>query len=341
MAQRSLRVVRRGFTPRDQLRDRLSGKLRVQLRTEGYVHVGTGEAAFEPAPRAEAEAAVREFLRTGRLPPRYAAVGPGPSGAVRYGGRPCIPGSTVKGLLRARLELGAKAYGDGVVDSCLPRQGPPLRALPRKGEHGWRHVAIWGPPQPRVSEEEGEGCDPLRTGSYDLCVVCDLFGAPGVSARVLPGNLCLERGRVEVIDLPYGERVEALAPGSVLSGEVAFTSLKLEELGLLLMAMGLCRREGSVPVLVGKHKYAYKRMGVARFSLLEARFVAHLLGRLESEVSGCEREGWVVVCRGSALEDLVRRAIGAAVGAYGSWRDFECFSEAKVRDEKGLAEGGA
>lgn len=333
MASRHVMVVRRSFTPRDQLRNRLTGKLKVLFEAKGYVHVGSGSPAFKGAPRSEAEAVVRRLLETGRPPSEATAVGPEPLGIVRYGDRPCIPGSTIKGLLRARLELGAKEYG-GRIDSCLSVSGPPLRTLPGRGSHGWRHLEIWGT---TVAQSWRERCDPLSTGSYDLCVVCDLFGAPGVSARVMPENLCLERGEVKVLSLPYGERIEALSPGSVLSGYVAFTGLRLEEFGLLLLAIGMHRGGGSVPLLVGRHKYAYKGMGVAYLKALKAEFLAETLGRLEEAVASCSREDGLVRCSDGPFKDLVYKAISAALDSYRSWRDFERFSEAQKRDEKDVS----
>ncbi|HIP65965.1 MAG TPA: hypothetical protein EYH08_05545, partial [Pyrodictium sp.] len=54
-------------------------------------------------------------------------------------GRPAIPGSSLKGAVRSRIELASS--GDHVPAAFLYDSGA-LKTLPGVGAHGWRHARI-------------------------------------------------------------------------------------------------------------------------------------------------------------------------------------------------------
>ena len=174
-------------------------------------------------------------------------------GNVEYGRRPVIPGSSLKGAVRSRLELLIKEVS-GITDSCFIRASPPPREWPTRGQHGWRHYQLW---QPVVQENRYPPCD--ATSNDKVCVICNIFGTAGLSSRVYFGNLNPKEKEFEVVEmkLDHNELVEAFRHGSVFEGEVLFTALEPWELGLV--AVGLRLHEDK-PILIGKSKYRPRQL---------------------------------------------------------------------------------
>jgi len=162
-------------------------------------------------------------------------------------GRPTIPGSSVKGNVRARLELSFRAV-DGRVRSCFLMAGR-LTRPPSRGRHGWRHHKLWGD----VLMEERKPCNFLREGR--VCLICDLFGAPGLKSLIDFSDFVGEEIELQPMELGMGVRILAAPRGSSFRGKITFRNLKPHELGLLLLGMGL--KEGRVggPRLLGRFKY--------------------------------------------------------------------------------------
>ena len=339
----SVNVMRNPFTPRDVEQGALSGIINALIVTTTYVHVGSG--AIEPrleesARRIDLGWLLRKLAGTPRdfeelknfFKQRGALIEEVMTNVV-YGGRVCIPGSTIKGLLRARLELTPSK--DGVAVSCMLAMTPPLTELPPRGVHGWRHARIW---RESVFENRGSSCNPIATGDYTVCKVCDLFGAPGLVGRVYPSNFCCDLSSCERKEFSFGEgkieRILAIKPGTVLEGSISFTSLTLDELGALFVAMGLRRGclEGR-ELLIGKHKYMFRDMGVAKFRLESIEFPQRFEDVLRSVGIDCERQGYRIVCKDEALRKLVDLAIDDALSRYPQLRWLHDFSEVERKRE--------
>ena len=173
---------------------------------------------------------------------------------------PTIPGSSVKGNIRARLELSFRAR-NGRARSCFIKAGRLMRP-PTPGRHGWRHYRIWGD----VILEGREPCNFLKTG--EVCLLCDLFGTPGLRSLIDFSDFQGEDVELKPMRLDYGMRVLAAPEGSRFRGRVVFHNLKPEELGLLLLGMGLIADRRGEPRLLGRFKYRL-RMGRVRY-ILEA-----------------------------------------------------------------------
>ena len=77
--------------------------------------------------------------------------------------RPAIPGSSLKGAVRSRIELAS--IGDRVPAVFLYDSGA-LKALPEVGVHGWRHARIWCE---SVFEEREENRLYRVGGHYGCC----------------------------------------------------------------------------------------------------------------------------------------------------------------------------
>ena len=254
-----INVERSMFTDRCNDAGRLTGTLHIEARSLSYLHVGTGGVKLIVKPEAleaikKAKHSFSEILRY--INTHSEAVSYDFSETVRYTGKPVIPGSTIKGLCRSRIELLSKSM-EGRVGACFIKASRPLRDYPPRGVHGWRHSRIWDDP---VLENRGPPCDASRWEYYNdiaVCRVCDIFGTSGLASRVFFGNLYQVSGGVVNLVLDYNEKVEAVTPGSVFKGEISFIGLEPFEFGLVAIGLKLHRDD---PILVGKSKYRIRKV---------------------------------------------------------------------------------
>lgn len=246
---------------------------------------------------------------------------------VKLGTKLCIPGSTLKGVVRTRLELIAGKRGSGDTSSaCLTFAGPPLTKLPTPGSQGWRHARIWG----RAVSIDREAESYLEEEFVsELCPICNLFGAPGVASRTLFSNACCDNCSTHVCTVSeYNMRLEILSPGTVLKGSIALRGVVVEELGLLLIGMGFDGNNFK-PILIGRLKYAGEGMGRALLSLEKLIVAIYSVDYLEKLGVGVKQgdEGYVV--EGDELKKLVYTAFAKARERY---PDIEPFSEAEEKE---------
>lgn len=179
---------------------------------------------------------------------------------------PTIPGSSVKGNIRSRLELSFKAR-NGRVRSCFIRARRPI-PQPSIGAHGWRHFRIWGNV---MLENRGLPCD--FTKNKQVCLLCDLFGTSGLKGLIEFSDFKGKDISLEPLNLEHGMRVLAASPNSEFNGNVIFYNLRAEELGLLFIGMGIGRQ-----VLFGRFKYR-KQLAGYKFGRVEYRIKAIKLWR--------------------------------------------------------------
>ncbi len=335
-------VLKKPFTQRDREHaESLSGVLEAFIKTISYVHVSVGRERLEVTPLAseviEHILAVKDIAtelgKRGFLEKVRAAIVLDYVDNVVYGDSICIPGSTIKGHLRSRLELIPSK--DRKAISCMHTATQPITESPKPGTHGWRHAKVWGS---SIAEYRGEPCNPLATEDYTICVVCDLFGAPGVVGRVMPSNFCCGRDAYEKKDLPYGERVYAIKPNTVLRGSIHFSSLRVEELGILLVSMGITRgKTEGVPLLIGKHKYAYRDMGKAVFGVSRIRAPHRFKDFFKKMGLDVVEKDFEASCEGPCLQNLIDKAIDEALRKHQQLEWLHGFSEAEERDKQGVA----
>ncbi len=320
----SVKVHRSG--PRSRERpDGLVGRLRIRLKTcsrslndpvDSYLHVGSGflrlvidekelrRRASQARSRDELNRLVEDFSR--RIKADY-------SGFVMRSLTPVIPGSSVKGNVRSRLELSFKPK-DGKVRCCFIRATNSPLGPPQPGLHGWRHFRIWKDSLEFIRDGD-EACDYTDEEAEGVCLLCDLFGTTGLAGLIDFGDLVGTGVNLVKVNLPTGEKLLAAPPGSTFEGSVTYRNLKPEELGLLLYGMGVRDSSLGRPVLLGKSKYRrYPNyvFGVVRYELASlelAPFSQHLdAGSLRVE-PGSKLEG-------SELDDLVRSLIESARSAF-------------------------
>lgn len=345
---RTVNVRKDHYTHRDNEKGKLSGTIKCYIETLSYIHISSGRQrivyaeSIEPTKLKFSLSTIIEAIAKGDkglLNELTKNITVDYMDNVAYGSNTCIPGSTVKGLLRARLEL-CKSR-NALAIGCMKTRIQRMSSLPPKGKHGWRHALVWNDV---VLEYRGDQCNPAESNDYTICKICDIFGAPGIAGRVMPSNFCISSSILGKLDLPYGEKVWAIPPNSKLYGSIIFTSLDVEEIGILLIAMGFVK--GSVvdrdavkgmEVLIGKHKYVYKNMGNARFGILSIDFPHRFRGLLNNYGITYGEEDTRIVIKDAMLVRFIDAAIDRALNVYPQLQNLYGFSEAQMKQARGVA----
>ncbi len=246
-------------------------------------------------------------------------------------GKPAIPGSSLKGAVRSRIELGSYGGGGVVPAEMLYGNEQPLVQLPPVGQHGWRHARIW--------------CESVfEPRSYEpYSVLDDLMGVmphggEAIASRIYFSDL-LPAGPAEtrILLLDHGEMVEAVPRGARFRGEILATHVSLEELGLLFYGLGLdkrllCNRESLL--LLGASKYRDRilvrecRVESGRMECRDAGERPVRLGIVRVSIGSVSYAPWSR-CRFGEGEELARKALEAAKTAYPGLRI--CFDEVERR----------
>lgn len=210
----------------------LAGRLTVSIVTTSHLHIGSGA----------------QFIIKTSQPPERIHFKEDYIPFTCIGGQIAILGSSVKGNVRARLELSFKNK-DGKVRSCFLKASPPILEPP-VGQHGWRHYRIW---KQVLKEDRGTPCD--HTVGAPVCLVCNIFGTTGLRSLVEFSDFFGDEVGEEPLVLEHGVKLVAVPPNTRFRGTVFFHNLKPEELGLVFLGMGLEESRVGRPVLLGRLKY--------------------------------------------------------------------------------------
>lgn len=282
--------------PRDRSRlEGLCGIIHVTLLSESYIHVGSFSSLFTVD-----EKMLTNLIKSGERDIR------GLQRAAKFmevaqfstsGGRPVIPGSTIKGNVRSRLELSFRARNNYVRSCFIRARGPLLKETP-KGGHGWRHFRVWSNV---LFEERGPPCD--LTKMDKVCLICDLFGTSGLKSLIDYGDLVGEKDAKNVLEqfsLEYGMNLFAAKPNSKFSGRIIFRNLSPSDLGLLLIGMKVGKE-----ALLGRLKYRHKvsgyTFGKVKYDVETIRFLEESCG---FEAGGVKVRGGDLI-NGSELANLL------------------------------------
>jgi hypothetical protein len=221
------------------------------------------------------------------------------------GGIPTIPGATVKGNVRSRIELGFRETM-GKVRSCFVAGG---------GRGSWRHRAIWADV---IREQRPDQCKFDPRERMEVCLVCDLFGTTSLAGLVKFSDFVGRDVVLEDRNFDFNMKLKVAPKGSVFRGRIDFFNLRPEELGLLLLGMGMQDGAEGRPVLMGRLKYRhYDRIGQVRYRLEKIRL---------SELSKESLPGIVYPVREVEGSQIVGKLIDLARSHYG---DFQPVDEVK------------
>jgi hypothetical protein len=326
----SQRLNKVPLTSRDNL-SQITGKLEVNLRLIDRVHVGSGGLKLKSKDPILIKRLAKEII-SGKDISRIGVEAVNlvfiEQDFVRVGNKVCIPGSTIKGLIRSRLELMAGKRGNDVVASaCLSIPSRPLTQPLPIGTPGWRHVRIWDKAVTVLREGESFLEEELVS---ELCPICNLFGAPHISSRVFFNDFyCEDRCEVTTcVFKDYGMRLEVLEPNSVFRGGVILRGVTLEELGLLLIGMGFDGNQFK-PVLIGRMKYAAEGFGKVRFEVIKLIVSEYAIKYLEGVGISLRCIDFNYIIDGDELRKLLNLAFNEARKKF---PDIEPFSESEEKD---------
>jgi len=325
----SQKLSRVPLTDRSSLKG-VTGILIASLRLLDKVHVGSGEfnlivSDWNAVKRLSQEVlASKAIERVGAQAVNLMSIS---LKFTRVGQKVCIPGSAIKGVIRTRLELMAGKRGSGNVTSvCLSFARPRMKGLPAPGSQGWRHARIWGltvlvdrEPESYLEEEQ----------IFELCPVCNLFGAPGTASRVLFSDMCCDNCSTQMCAISeYNMRVDVLPPGTMLKSSIVLRGVTVEELGLLIIGMGFDGINFK-PILIGRMKYSCEGMGKAVFSIEKLRVATYSLDYIKGLGVSIKQSTEGFVIEGEELKKLINVAFSKARERY---PDVEPFSEAEEKE---------
>lgn len=278
-----VKVYRRPPTPRNEASpERLYGVLTVEVRVESErFFVGSGKPRLklpelQPEWLENPSMAVMKIVNDMKF---------GAESFTRYGvaarERPYIPGGTVKGNIRSRIELSAVPK-DGEVMACF--------SVLRPGRSSHRHQKIYS----ESLKYQRDRCDYTRENR--VCPVCDIFGSPGLGSRVFFTDFpCVDKCEGEEFEEQVGPgtmRIEVLGSGAVFRGEVAVSWLRPVELGVILWGMGVHEiGEWGETVLMGRLRYAREDFGLVKYRVADYRRVGGL--ELDPEQFKAEAVKWI------------------------------------------------
>jgi RAMP superfamily. len=197
-----------------------------------------------------------------------------------------IPGSTLKGAVRSRIEYKLSPKNNKslscyiVEDNFYP-------------QYAVNHIKFWGN-DVVISRPK---CN-ITDYSNKVCWVCNIFGSPSLSSLVSFSDAYLvDGGIVKLNDLGY----EAAKPGSKFNLKITCFNFDKIMLGLLFLGLELYSKS---PIIIGILKYKYNKklgslykgkysFGLLRFELKEIEVIDHRCRRNENVneiVNECKRE---------------------------------------------------
>lgn len=279
--------------------------LGVTIEAVESIHIGAGSEEFGGIPKPEE---LERLVKTGGFEAAAQELSKGiwteHKSFSSVGGKPCIPGSSVKGNVRSRIELSLVSR-NGQARSCFIRASPPNMA---RSPRAWRHRSIWGQV---LSEDRWPPCD--LTKGDKVCLVCDIFGTAGLRSLVLFGDFVGDGVALEKLDVRPGLRLMVAPKGSRFKGIVTFSNLKPHEIGLLLHGMGLTDGVMGRVVMLGRLKYVGsaggRPIGKVRY-IVNSISISNISEPLFNLSPGTSIEG-------GELERTVREVLRAAREEYG------------------------
>jgi len=238
-------IQRSEYTPRNY--NGLEGVIELEMTVESdYLHVGQGKRGVELVKSVDDVEKLVEQALQGKLPNVEGYFSKEAFLLNKQGDKVVIPGSTIKGLVRSRLEL-------SIPGSCYIVSRP-------SNSSSSVYKRIFNPlPKPS---------DRFDIREYrEVCPVCDLLGNSGLASRVSFSDFVMTSGKTSFVS-KANANYEVVTKGSKFIGKVVYRSIKsVEELGMLLYGFGL-RQDGSSKVmLLGRFKFSDRQFGRVKFSV--------------------------------------------------------------------------
>jgi len=212
-----------------------------------YFHVSQNPKPMPLIEEKNANAIISQFLQTGRanvFVERDAVY------FTRVGEDLVIPANTVRGAVRARLEV---LFDCSCYNSLGNRPSPTISR---------KYKEIFRPRRKHSDNLEREG---------KVCPVCNVFGNAGLASRITFMDFKLTAGKVDYVNI-QGFTYEVATKGSVFEGDV-IGNLSREEWGMVLWGMG-CRKGKFKVVLMGRFKFQRRDFARVKFEVNDQELIS-------------------------------------------------------------------
>jgi len=154
-----------------------------------------------------------------------------------------IPGSTLKGVCRSRLEL--SFLTGNMMPSCFS-----TKSKGQIGPKSKRHLKAYAYNNNDIPQRN------QCRGGEKVCFVCNIFGSMGLRSKLAFSNAIMKNGSSTILDLRVRNgfaHEEVIKPGSKFEFDIYFENMSEVELGALFYVLNLSNHN---PILIGSHKYA-------------------------------------------------------------------------------------
>jgi len=190
-----------------------------------------------------------------------------------------IPGSTLKGAVRSRIEYKLAPKNNKSMSCYIVEDNFYQGAI--------NHIKFWG--------NDVVISRPTCNINYRVCRVCDMFGSPSLSSLLSFSDAYLVNVSVEKLnDLGY----EAAKPGSRFNLKITSFNFNKIMLGLLFLGLELYSKS---PIILGMLKYRYNKkvgnlyknkysIGLLRFELKEIKDHKGNVFDANKIIDECKRE---------------------------------------------------
>lgn len=196
----------------------------------------------------------------------------------RFDETPYIPGSSLKGAIRSRIEYKFKLTKEDdeyITYSCYIVEGAIFDESKIKN-----HLTFWGDD---VKLSRGT-CRPPN-----VCKVCDLFGTMSLSSRVHFSDAIATSSNTTYVNLEKVGNIEVFAYGTQFSLNVTINNADTLDLGLIMLGLELFSKS---PILIGGFKYRFNpKAGRTPFN---GKFIFGLLSFTLQSVNKYYYEGGIL-----------------------------------------------
>ena len=266
-------IQRSEYTPRNSRG--LEGVIELEMSVESdYLHVGSGKRGVELIKSVKDAKKLAEEAIQGRLPNVEGYFSREAFLLIKQGDKVVIPGSTIKGLVRSRLELSIP-----VACHIISRPSTSSSSVYKRIFH--------------PSFKPSDRFDPVKL--REVCPVCDLLGNSGLASRVSFSDFVMTSGKVDYVRKSNAD-YEVVTKGSRFSGKIVYKSVKSEEeLGMLLYGFGFRQNGSSKILLLGRFKFSDRRFGRVKFSAknLDANSIKRYITQFQNHYRPLDfKEDW-------------------------------------------------
>ena len=220
-------------------------EVKLTVLDNNYVYIGSGKDGLARV----ADSIYEEKIDLDKKLEKIANLIKPLSSSILINDEPYIPGSTLKGMIRFRVEHSFKPDKNGKIYSCFIKQ-----ARPDVKENIKNFLTKFGYFPNEVKARENEN---IRADQF--CKLCDLFGNSNLASRVFISDAKpLNEIKLEELNISekWNDIRRVIPPKSQFKFTINLNNSDMEDLALLYLGMNL-HNDGTL--LLGMNKFALKK----------------------------------------------------------------------------------